>query len=150
MRVLPFLFLIVLTACDPVVGVSRTASITEEVTSSCVMAALLETEDVKDLEHVFVEPKQSFSCSDGCKEKVPFDSYSFRARETKGSIQIFNQPNHARKIIFSSWKVERQMSSEEIEYRRALLDRIYTNMRMKCPGLPSASEVKETVTGRSR
>lgn len=145
---MPFAILAVtgLAACDPITGISRTATVGRLPSRSAVSAALHEVPAIRSVQLQETKPSTAFSLYEGVIRDPAFDQFIYEAPSASGVVEVRQTEKGVKTVrLYRIWMGPRP-PKKAFEDTRSLMNIVYAHLRQHAPTLPPPSEVKEELT----
>ncbi len=133
----------VLSACDPITGISRTATVGRLPSRAAVYAALHEVPGIRSVQEQGTKPSTGFSLYRGVIRDPAFDQYIYEAPSASGVVEVRETEEGVKTVrLYRIWMGPRP-PTKTFDDTRALMDVVYARLRRRIPTLPPQSDVKE-------
>ncbi len=138
----------VLTACDPITGISRTATVGRLPSRTAVSAALHEVPGIRSVQQQEAKPSTGFSLYEGVIRDPAFDQFIYEASSASGVVEVRETEKGVKTVrLYRIWMGPRP-PKKAFDDTRSLMDVVYAHLRQHVPTLPPQSELKEELVRR--
>src|SRR5689334_13327633 len=134
----------VMTACDPITSVSRTATVSRLPSHAAVYAALRDTPSMHSVEVRHENAMSTFSLYKGIVRDPAFEQFLYQGTGN-GVVAVRETEKEGKTVrLYSSWMGPRP-PKEVFDRTRSYMDVVYESLRRHIPSLPPPSALKEDI-----